>query len=593
MPFGKVNNAFVYSFAAKTAAGAARTGIAPASFAVQVRNPGNTATSNPAVSEVAGGMYRFTIPASFTNTHGAGEYGISIEITAAPFDTAGDTVAFFVNDLDDLSTAAALAIVQADTDDIQSRLPATLSSGRMRSQVEGMDASTVTAAVIATDAIDADAVSADAVAEIQSGLATAATQALHTAALIAINADTDDIQGRLPVSLSGGRMRSQVEGLDADTITSSAIATDAIDAAALDVTAIAEIQSGLATAATQAAHTAALAAIQADTDDVQARLPATLTGGRMRSHVEAFDADVIDAAAIAVDAIDASSLAADAVAEIQSGLSTAVAVAAIQADTDDIQTRLPASLSSGRMRSQVEGMDPATITATSVATDAIDADAIAADAVAEVQFGLATAATQAIHTAALAVLNADTDDIQARLPATLSAGRMRSQTEGVDANAITAAAIATDAIDADAIANDAVSEIASEVDAVLTAAHGPGSWGVDAEISYIEVRQGWSRNVTAGDRLRGIVHLEVDGQRQALPVTARLELQIRSRGDSLLQSVSGLVPVGGEFSHEFDPLTFAIPSGDVLKFRAIVTLSGVGSGTHIGQLEVSFSDFTA
>ena len=138
-------------------------------------------------------------------------------------------VGFFVDNLDaassTLATAAALATVQADTDDIQARLPATLSSGRMRSQVEGMDAGTVSAAAVATDAIDGDAIAASAVSEIQSGLATSATQTLHTAALVAINADTDDIQTRLPSSLSSGRMRSQVEGIDAGV---SAALVDAV-----------------------------------------------------------------------------------------------------------------------------------------------------------------------------------------------------------------------------------------------------------------------------------------------------------------------------------------------------------------------------
>ena len=59
-----------------------------------------------------------------------------------------------------------IAGVQSDTNDIQTRLPATLSGGRMRSQVEGMDAGTITAAVVATDAIDADALATSAVNEI-------------------------------------------------------------------------------------------------------------------------------------------------------------------------------------------------------------------------------------------------------------------------------------------------------------------------------------------------------------------------------------------------------------------------------------------
>ncbi len=43
----------------------------------------------------------------------------------------------------------------------------------------------------------------------------------------AIEADTQDIQGRLPATLSGGRMRSQVEGMDANSLTAAALATDA------------------------------------------------------------------------------------------------------------------------------------------------------------------------------------------------------------------------------------------------------------------------------------------------------------------------------------------------------------------------------
>lgn len=81
------------------------------------------------------------------------------------------------------------------------------------------------------------------------------------------------------------------------------------------------------------------------------------------------------------------------------------AIAAVQADTDDIQTRLPAALdASGFMKAQVKGIDASTITATSiasnaitsakVATDAIGAAQLAADAITEIQSGLATSANQ-------------------------------------------------------------------------------------------------------------------------------------------------------------------------------------------------------
>ena len=55
-------------------------------------------------------------------------------------------------------------------------------------------------------------------------------------------------------------------------------------------------------------------------------------------------------------------------------------IAAIQADTDDIQTRLPAALVGGRIDASVGAMAAAVVTAAAVATGAIDADALAADA---------------------------------------------------------------------------------------------------------------------------------------------------------------------------------------------------------------------
>ena len=76
---------------------------------------------------------------------------------------------------------------------------------------------------------------------------------------------------------------------------------------------------------------ATIAAIQADTNDIQTRLPAALVGGRM-------DASV---GAMAADALTAAALAADAVAEIQAGLaapgdSMALTPAAIDAILDEV-----------------------------------------------------------------------------------------------------------------------------------------------------------------------------------------------------------------------------------------------------------------
>lgn len=64
-------------------------------------------------------------------------------------------------------------------------------------------------------------------------------------------------------------------------ITAASIAADAIGASELAADAVTEIQSGLATASN-------VAGVQSDTDDIQARLPAALAGGRMDSSVGAY-----------------------------------------------------------------------------------------------------------------------------------------------------------------------------------------------------------------------------------------------------------------------------------------------------------------
>ena len=98
--------------------------------------------------------------------------------------------------------------------------------------------------------------------------------------------------------------------------------------------------------------------------------------------------ETVRVGSIADGAIDADAIAADAVTEIQSGLATSAAVAAVQADTDDIQTRLPAALVSGRIDASVGAMASGVVTAAALATGAIDADALAADAVGEIADGV-------------------------------------------------------------------------------------------------------------------------------------------------------------------------------------------------------------
>lgn len=80
--------------------------------------------------------------------------------------------------------------------------------------------------------------------------------------------------------------------------------------------------------------------------------PNTLVSGRVDSRPGAMASDVITAA----------TLAADVTTELQSGLATsaltatAAALATVQSDTDNIQTRLPAALVGGRMASDAEAI---------------------------------------------------------------------------------------------------------------------------------------------------------------------------------------------------------------------------------------------
>lgn len=104
-----------------------------------------------------------------------------------------------------------------------------------------------------------------------------------------------------------------------------------------------------------------------------------------------FAAGAIDAAAIAANAIDADALAADVTTELQTGLATSAALALVQTDTDDIQTRLPAALVGGRIDASVGAMAANVLTATAIAADAITAAKIATDAIGSDEFAQAAA----------------------------------------------------------------------------------------------------------------------------------------------------------------------------------------------------------
>jgi hypothetical protein len=101
--------------------------------------------------------------------------------------------------------------IQSDANDIQTRLPAALVSGRMDSSVGAMAANVlnaaaiaanaITAAKIAADAIGASQVASDAITEIQSGLSTLDAAAIRAAiGLAAANLD-DQFTNLMPFGI--------------------------------------------------------------------------------------------------------------------------------------------------------------------------------------------------------------------------------------------------------------------------------------------------------------------------------------------------------------------------------------------------------
>lgn len=316
-----------------------------------------------------------------------------------------------------------LAAIQADTDDIQTRLPAALVSGRIDASVGAMAANTITATAIATDAIDADALKADAVTEIQAGLSTLTQADIRTAVgLGAANLDTQlsgisGVTDKLDDTLAPNGSSPLLYQFTADALElaptggSAPTAADVADAVWDEARAghvgagsfgegVASVQGNVtgSVGSVTGAVGSVTGAVGSVTGNVGGSVASVAAGGITSG---SFAAGAITATVIATDAIDADALKADAVTEIQSGLSTltqanvrtAVGLASanldtqlsgIQSDTDNIQTRIPAALVSGRIDASVGAVAAGAITAAAIATDAIDADALAANGLAEI-----------------------------------------------------------------------------------------------------------------------------------------------------------------------------------------------------------------
>lgn len=222
---------------------------------------------------------------------------------------------------------AQTAAIETDTQDIQGRLPAALVSGRMDSNTQAM----------ANDVITSAALAASAVTEIQSGLSTLTAAQVNTevdTALADYDAPThaelvseiNSVQSDIAAlnNLSAAQVNAEVDtalaDINLDHLVKIAVDTDFPTTVHLN-SVIGHIADN-GTSATFDRTTDSLEAIrdkeadiEADTQDIQGRLPAALVSGRMDSNTQAMANDVITSAA----------LAASAVTEIQSGLSTLTA----------------------------------------------------------------------------------------------------------------------------------------------------------------------------------------------------------------------------------------------------------------------------
>jgi hypothetical protein len=267
----------------------------------------------------ANGAIKYGGPNDTTTDNAFG--GFNFEIwDPRPFgvtQTAGDIVAL-INTLDDLVDTEVAAIktetasIQSDTNDIQSRLPAALTAdGNIKADTLRVGGTLQTAGDIIGDTNDIQSRLPDAlgaggsikadIREIlnitalstQPGLIDANVTRISNDAAAADNAEAffDNSGFNASASAIGTAAAvTTVNGLAANTVTASALAADAVT----------EIQSGLSTLTQANIRTAVglasanldtqLSGIQADTDNIQTRIPAALSGdGFMKADLKSIE----------------------------------------------------------------------------------------------------------------------------------------------------------------------------------------------------------------------------------------------------------------------------------------------------------------
>lgn len=248
-----------------------------------------------------------------------------------------------------------LSGIQSDTDNIQTRLPAALVGGRMDASTGAMAANVMTAAATASDYVTEVQTAAAAAltaydpptnAEMEARTLTAASYATASALATvdgvvgAILVTTDKLDDTLEDDLGTYRFTANAleqapsggGGGDTDWTSDERTAIRAILGVPVSGTTPVDPSAGILDAIRDA-----VAVVQSDTDDIQARIPAALVDGRVEAHVGAMANDVMTAAAAAPDLTT----------ELQAGLATASSIASLPEDIRDVIVESQGNVSSG------------------------------------------------------------------------------------------------------------------------------------------------------------------------------------------------------------------------------------------------------
>lgn len=349
-----------------------------------------------------------------------------------------------------VSLAADVAAVQSDTNDLQSRLPAALISGRIDATVGAMQA----------DVLTSTALAASAVTEIQTGLSTLDAAGVRSAVgLAAANLDTQLAAIDDAIDTEVGAIKATTDKLDPTLENSSdgwiftAAALQQVPAVtvptAADVADAVWDEPIASHAAVSGSTAEALNAAGASGDPWVTALPGAYTAGQagylLGTNLDATvssRASAADLATVAgyvdteVAAIKAVTDKLDATLELSSDgqIFTAAALqnAPSSSGLDAAGVRAAIGLASANLDTQLADLPTNAELSTALASSD--------DAVLAV-LGTPAGASLAADVAAV---QADTNDLQTRLPAALVSGRIDASVGAMAANVMTAAAAAAD-----------------------------------------------------------------------------------------------------------------------------------------------------